>query len=174
MSAEELARKKSVRAAHRAGATRMVNQLGDLLGADIVDFDELTLLQANLSTKSKTLEALDAQIVDLTPDAQLEEEIGKADEYSEKIQRSLLKICKALKATGLRVDTRDAYADTTHGPARSDGPTDEATDGATGGDSRVPADHDERRLLVNELNPLVDQMLDLEEPQWVVRSNSPR
>ena len=57
------------------------------------------LLQTNLSTKSKTLEALDAQIVDLAPDAKLEEEIGRAEEYLEKIQRALLKIHKALRAT---------------------------------------------------------------------------
>ena len=83
---EELPRKKSLRAAHRVGATRMVNQAGDLLGAETVDLDELTLLQTHLSTKSKTLEALDAQIVDLTPDAELEEEIGRAEEYFEKDQ----------------------------------------------------------------------------------------
>ena len=74
---EEILR-KSLRAAHRAGATRMVDQVGDLLGAGTVDLDELTLLQTNLSTKSKTLEVLDAQIVDLTPDAELEEEICRA------------------------------------------------------------------------------------------------
>ena len=130
MSAEELARKKSVRAAHRAGATRMVNQVGELLGADTVDLDELTLLQTNLSAKSKTLEALDAQIVDLTPDAQLEEEVGRADEYSERIQRSLLKIRKALRATEppTRTGFCDARADTTREPAGGDGPTDETTD----------------------------------------------
>ena len=82
---EELPRKKSIRAAHRAGATRMVNQIGDLLGAETVEFDELTLLQTNLSTKSEILEALDAQIVDLTPDAELEDEIGNAKEYLEKM-----------------------------------------------------------------------------------------
>ena len=71
---EELPQKKSLHAAHRAGATRMVHHVGDLLGAETVDLDELMLLQTNLSTKSKTLGALDTQIVDLTPDAKLEEE----------------------------------------------------------------------------------------------------
>ena len=70
---EELLWKKSLHAVHPTGVTWMVNQVGDLLGAETVDFDELTLLQTNLSTKSKTLEDLDAQIVDFTPNAKLEE-----------------------------------------------------------------------------------------------------
>ena len=82
---EELPRKKSVRAAHRAGATRMMNQVGDLLGEETLHVDKLTLLQANLSSKSKTLEALDAQSVGLTPNSELEEEIGRADECFERI-----------------------------------------------------------------------------------------
>ena len=61
-----------------------------------VDTDELALLQTNLSTKLTTLEALNTEIVELTPEAQLEEEIGRADEYSERIQRTLLQIRKAL------------------------------------------------------------------------------
>ena len=47
---EELPREKSLRAAHRAGATRIANQVGDLLGAETLDVDELTLLLTNLSS----------------------------------------------------------------------------------------------------------------------------
>ena len=61
-----------------------------------INADELTLLQTNLSTKLTTLEALNAEIVELTPEAQLEEEIGRADEYSDRIQRMLLLIHKGL------------------------------------------------------------------------------
>ena len=121
---EELPRKKSIRAAHRAGATRMVNQVGDLLGAETVEFDEPTHLQTNLSTKSETLEALDAQIVDLTPDAELEDEIGRAKEYLEKIQRALLKIGKVVSATPTRTGLS---ADAIRPSARGGGLTDETT-----------------------------------------------
>ena len=131
---EELLWKKSLRAAHRAGGNRIVNQVGDLLGAQTVDPDELTLLQTNLFTKSKPLEALDAQIVDLTPNAELEEEIVRAEEYLEKIQRALLKIHKALRATPTQTGLR---ADATHEPVCG-GPTDEAT----GHDPRVSVDRD--------------------------------
>ena len=88
---EELPRRKSIRAAHQAGATKMVNQIGDLLGGETDGFDELSYFQTNLSTKSETLEALDARIVDLIPDAELEEEIGRAEEHLEKIQKAILK-----------------------------------------------------------------------------------
>lgn len=94
---EALTRKKSVRAAHRSSATRLMNQADALIGATPTNADELALLQANLSTKLTTLEALNVDIVDLTPAAQLEEEIGRADEYSEKIRRTLLLIRKELK-----------------------------------------------------------------------------
>jgi len=96
MSSEEtLARKKKIRAAHRTSATRLMGQAGALIEATPVNADELTLLQTNLSTKLTTLEALNSEIVELTPEGQLEDEIGRADEYSENIQRTLLQIRKA-------------------------------------------------------------------------------
>ena len=98
MSAEEaLARKKKVRSTQRSSATRLMCQDDILVKGTPVDTNGLTLLLTNLSTKLTALEALNAEIVELTPEAQLEEEIGRADEYSEKIQRALLQICKALK-----------------------------------------------------------------------------
>ncbi|MCG8625962.1 MAG: hypothetical protein MJE68_28690, partial [Proteobacteria bacterium] len=72
-----------------------------------VNADELTLLQTNLSTKLTTLETLNKEIVDLVPEDQLEEEIGRADKYSEKIQRTLLRISKALRSTPPTDKSRD-------------------------------------------------------------------
>ena len=97
MTSEDLAHKKKVRAAHKTSATRLMGQADALIETTTINADELTLLQTNLSSKLTTLEALDAAIVELTPKDQLEEEIGGADEYSEKIQRTLLLIHKALK-----------------------------------------------------------------------------
>ena len=73
MTEEALARKNSVRAAYRSSATRLMN----LIGATLIDADELVLLQTNLSTKLTRLETLNTDIVELTPEAQLEEEIGE-------------------------------------------------------------------------------------------------
>ena len=73
MSSEEaLARKKKVRAAHRSSATRLMGQADALIGISPIDADELALLQTNLSTKLTTLETLNTEIVELTPEAQLE------------------------------------------------------------------------------------------------------
>ena len=74
-----------------------MGQAGALVEAASLDADELALLHTNLSLKLKTLEAFNTEIVDLTPEAQLEEDIGRADEYSEKIQRALLQIKKVMK-----------------------------------------------------------------------------
>ena len=51
--------------------------------------------------------------MDLTPNAELEQEIGRAEEYFEKIQRALFMIRKASKdaptrdRTGLRIRTEE-------------------------------------------------------------------
>ena len=71
---EELVRKKSVRAAHRSSTTKLLNQADAVLGAEPLDADELVLLQTNLTTKIKTLEALNVEIVELTPKDQLARE----------------------------------------------------------------------------------------------------
>ena len=114
---EALARKKNVRGAHRASATRLMNQADTLLAATPMDADDVALLQTTLSAKLKTLEILNAEIEELTPEAQLEDEIGRADEYSEKIQRTLLLIRKALKPP---TPTRDPP---TRDPPTRDPPT---------------------------------------------------
>ena len=72
-----------------------MGQAGALIEATPINADELALMQTNLSGKLTTLEAANAEIVELTPEPQLEEEIGRADEYSENLQRSLLQIWKA-------------------------------------------------------------------------------
>lgn len=107
MTSEELQRKKRVRAAHRTSATRLLGQADALMDTTPENADELTLLQTNLSSKLTTLETLNNEIVDLVPEDQLEEEIGRVDEYSEKIQRTLLWIGKALRSTPPTDESRD-------------------------------------------------------------------
>ena len=57
----------TVRATHWSSATRLKGQAGPLIEATPVDADELALMQTNLSTKLTTLEALNTEIVELTP-----------------------------------------------------------------------------------------------------------
>ena len=51
---EDIARKKSVRAAHRSSTTRLMNQADALLEAEPLDKDELVLIKTNLTAKIKT------------------------------------------------------------------------------------------------------------------------
>ena len=83
---EALARKKKVRGAHRASATRLMGQAEALMAERPVKIDELSLRQTSLSKKAKILATLDDEIIDAVNDDQLEEEIGRADEYSEQVQ----------------------------------------------------------------------------------------
>jgi hypothetical protein len=68
-----------------------MNQSDVLVAATQLDVNGLALLLASLSTKLTTLKALNAEVVELTPEALLEE-VGRP--YSEKIQRTLRKALK--------------------------------------------------------------------------------
>ena len=93
-----LTHKKNVRKAHRASATRLMNQAERVLTTSPVDTDGLAVAQTGLTMKLTKLESLDSEILELTPEDQMEDEVGKADEYSERIQHMLLRIRKALGA----------------------------------------------------------------------------
>ena len=64
----------------------------ELLKVDHVIIDKLTLVQNSLRTKLRKLEGLDAEILAAVPDNQLEDEVQTADDYTEGIQRMLLRI----------------------------------------------------------------------------------
>lgn len=69
-----------------------MNQMEELLKVDHVIIDKLTLVQNSLRTKLRKLEGLDAEILAAVPDNQLEDEVQTADDYTEGIQRMLLRI----------------------------------------------------------------------------------
>ena len=103
MALEEiLTRKKRLRTAHRSLTTRLINQAEALLAEDSPDVDELTLL-----LRAATLSTLDAEIAEIILEEELEADIGRADEYMEKVQRIQIKIKAALnkKSTPLMVTT---------------------------------------------------------------------
>ena len=97
MLKEALPRKK-IRADHRASATRLLNQIDGALGATPTDSDKLAQLKLSLQEKLETLKQLDSEIVDLTPEDGLEEEIEQADGYKDNVYRALTMIDKALNA----------------------------------------------------------------------------
>ena len=85
---DSLARKRKVRAAHRASVTRMITQASELLSAASVGGPEPAKLRQKrdaLSTKAELLSKLDADILEAVNEDNLEEEIEVADMVRERI-----------------------------------------------------------------------------------------
>lgn len=78
--AEELARKKKVRGGHKASATRMVTRVEELLKAKGT-LDPSKLNQLDMSLREK----LDAEVLGLTTEDELDDKIVQADLYKERI-----------------------------------------------------------------------------------------
>ena len=102
--AEALQRKKKVRAGHRASATRTLGQIATALDAP-ADLDRLPILKLTLEEKLKTLKELDAEIIGLVAEGDLEAEIQQADEYQEKIFEALVRINRTIASTATPIVT---------------------------------------------------------------------
>ena len=95
--AEALAKKKRIRAGHKASATKTMGKIDDILGAGSPDTSTLSLMKLTLQEKLETIKVLDSEIVELIDDeAAVTTEIEQTDGYRETIHSSLLKIEKAL------------------------------------------------------------------------------
>ena len=57
-----------------------------------LDLDRLSLLKLTLDEKLETLKSLDVEIIELTPEEGLEEEIQQSDEYKGKVYDALTRI----------------------------------------------------------------------------------
>ena len=91
-----LARRKKARAGHRGYTTRLLHQAKTVTETDLLDTEELLLVQEMLGEKVDTLKALDGEILEVVPEAELEEEIEHADEFRQGIYRTLAKMKKSL------------------------------------------------------------------------------
>ena len=129
---ENLGRKKKMRAAHRASATRMIAQAQELLDAEGgADPPKLKHKRQALAAKAELLSKLDEEIVEATHEDELEEEVETADTVRERIELTMIKLDSALdlaadKLRGLdleRPGTRrsDPATEPTHHPERSEG-----------------------------------------------------
>ena len=105
MSAEELVRKKRVRAGHKASATRTVNRVRELLASiETGDRDSVTRLpQLKLSLQEKldVLRQLDGDILDRVGDEDLASEIEQSDIYREGIYAAIVDIDRLCAGTNL-------------------------------------------------------------------------
>ena len=102
--AEGLARKKRIRAGHKASAKRTLTKVDEALAAiatETVGFDTSKLAQLKLSLQEKleVLRQLDGEILELTEEDGLVDEIEQADLFKEGIYTALVRIEKATAAT---------------------------------------------------------------------------
>ena len=77
-TAEGIERKKRIRAGHRAATTTMLNQIDPSLAAENKDLPKFAQLKMILEEK---IETLDSEILNLTEESEIEEEIVRCDEY---------------------------------------------------------------------------------------------
>ena len=87
--AEELARKKRIRAGHRASTTRILGQVQPSIASDPRDVSKIKQLKRSLKDKLQSLSDLDQGILELTPEEAIETEIVQADEIKERIHVAL-------------------------------------------------------------------------------------
>ena len=93
---ERLARRRRIRAGHRASATRILGQIASTLAETPHNADRLSLLKLTLSEKLETLKGLDAEIIETTPEEGLDDEIGQSDEFKERLYDALTRINKTI------------------------------------------------------------------------------
>ena len=78
-----LVRKKKICAGHKVSATRMLTNVNELLSTlepgPTTDTSKLTQLKLSLQEKLKILRQLDSEILDLTEEDHLVDEIKQAD-----------------------------------------------------------------------------------------------
>ena len=65
---DALARKRSIHGAHRASATRLMNQTDNTLAVNPVNSNELQIPETGLANKLTLLRQLDVEIVRITPE----------------------------------------------------------------------------------------------------------
>ena len=90
---EALAKKKRIRAGHKASATKTIRQIEDILASETPDISKLSLLRLTRKEKLETIKTLDSEVVELIDDeALMAEEIGQADSYREAVFDALIGI----------------------------------------------------------------------------------
>ena len=148
----ELARKKKVRAGHRASTTRILGQIDAAVTTEPLDVPKITQLRRSLEDKLTSLTALADEVLPLLEEEAIEAEIIQADEIKEHVYAALSELEVALKPTAghtpASVAGRDpATTSTTPGlpetprtePGTESGdPTDEATPSARGAKVKLP------------------------------------
>ena len=92
-----LAKKKRVRGAHKASATKIMQQITELISSETPDQTKLACLRQALDEKLTTIKALDTEVIELLEDDAVVEDIERADGFKETIFSSLLSIDRLME-----------------------------------------------------------------------------
>ena len=93
----DLARKKRIRAGHKASITKTMAKVDDALAAEPVAVSGLPLLRLTLKENLEVIRTLDSEVIELIEEGEaLITEIQQAGEYRESIHSYLLRIEVAL------------------------------------------------------------------------------
>ena len=116
--AEDLVKKRRIRAGHRASATQTLTKVNDTLAAETADKERLSLLKLALEEKLSTFKLLDSEIVELRRMLLLQR--SQVDDCKSDIYAALVRIDKAQKRTTSLVSPTPARDVT---PARAPEPS---------------------------------------------------
>ena len=86
--AENLARKRRIRGGHKASATKIITKVEESASAAERDKSALLQMKLSLDEKLEMLKRLDGEILELTEDGQVVEEIEQADSFKEPSPRT--------------------------------------------------------------------------------------
>ena len=90
--AEALAKKKRIRAGHKASATKLLHQIDGAASAPSPDTAKLRSLKMSLTEKLETLKQLDGEIVELIDDeTSLASKIEQADDFKAGLYSSMIR-----------------------------------------------------------------------------------
>jgi hypothetical protein len=106
--AEVLAKKKRIRARHKASATKTIRQIEDIFASETPDMERLLLLRLTLNEKLETIKALDSEVIELIDDDSLVDEIEQADHYKESVLSALVRIDRITKAPPTSTSSTEA------------------------------------------------------------------
>ena len=91
--AEELARKKRVRAGHKSSTIKMMTRVEEIMSSgESLDPSKLNQLRMSLREKLEEIKVVDGEILSLVKDDEVDDEIAQADLYKEKIYSNLILI----------------------------------------------------------------------------------
>ena len=106
---EGLARKKRIRTGHKASATKTIAKVDEILAAvdtdAAVDKSKFSQLKLSLEDELETIKQLDGEMLELTEDDKVVDEIEQADLFKEGIYTAIVRIEKLLAAAPIAPPT---------------------------------------------------------------------